>query len=128
MNVIMNVVFTLYLPIRPCEPPTPNAPPTTRPAPVAPYCHCDAHSYSPRVEQYKQLLEKEQKLCQDYEQLRRQVRIERQRKTLSNFYDVPTLMPSIGFSMRMYLCLSIAIGILQAYPNARSMAMTALAQ
>lgn len=51
----------------------PDEAPTIRPAPVAPYCHCDAHSYSPRVEQYKQLLEKEQKLCQDYEQLRKQV-------------------------------------------------------
>ncbi|KPJ18841.1 hypothetical protein RR48_05779 [Papilio machaon] len=58
---------------KPCEPPTPNPPPRTRPAPVAPYCHCDAHSYSPRVEQYKQLLDKEQKLCQDYEQLRQQM-------------------------------------------------------
>ncbi|XP_047507883.1 uncharacterized protein LOC125051541 [Pieris napi] len=58
---------------KPCEPPKPEAAPTTRPAPVAPYCHCDAHSYSPRVEQYKQLLEKEQKLCQDYEQLRKQM-------------------------------------------------------
>ncbi|CAK1542621.1 unnamed protein product [Leptosia nina] len=58
---------------KPCEPPSPEAAPTVRPAPVAPYCHCDAHSYSPRVEQYKQLLEKEQKLCQDYEQLRKQM-------------------------------------------------------
>ncbi|KAG6454132.1 hypothetical protein O3G_MSEX008523 [Manduca sexta] len=58
---------------KPCEPPQPSAAVTVRPAPVAPYCHCDAHSYSPRVEQYKQLLEKEQKLCQDYEQLRRQM-------------------------------------------------------
>ncbi|KAH9643698.1 hypothetical protein HF086_001808, partial [Spodoptera exigua] len=57
----------------PCEPPSPDAAPIVRPAPVAPYCHCDAHSYSPRVEQYKQLLEKEQKLCQDYEQLRKQM-------------------------------------------------------
>ncbi|PZC77536.1 hypothetical protein B5X24_HaOG203249 [Helicoverpa armigera] len=58
---------------RPCEPPSPDTAPIVRPAPVAPYCHCDAHSYSPRVEQYKQLLEKEQKLCQDYEQLRKQL-------------------------------------------------------
>ncbi|CAH0663631.1 unnamed protein product [Chilo suppressalis] len=58
---------------KPCEPPGPNAAPTVRPPPVAPYCHCDAHSYSPRVEQYKQLLEKEQKLCQDYEHLRKQM-------------------------------------------------------
>ncbi|KAM3966112.1 uncharacterized protein ACR2FA_012985 [Aphomia sociella] len=58
---------------KPCEPASPTAAPAVRPAPVAPYCHCDAHSYSPRVEQYKQLLEKEQKLCQDYEQLRRQM-------------------------------------------------------
>ncbi|XP_026751696.2 uncharacterized protein LOC113512117 [Galleria mellonella] len=58
---------------KPCEPPSPTAMPTVQPAPVAPYCHCDAHSYSPRVEQYKQLLEKEQKLCEDYEHLRKQM-------------------------------------------------------
>ncbi|XP_004922836.1 uncharacterized protein LOC114246285 [Bombyx mandarina] len=58
---------------KPCEPPTPSGAPPAQRAPVAPYCHCDAHSYSPRVEQYKQLLEKEQKLCQDYEQLRKQM-------------------------------------------------------
>ncbi|CAK1589100.1 unnamed protein product [Parnassius mnemosyne] len=58
---------------KPCEPPTPNTAPRVRPAPVAPYCHCDVHSYSPRVEQYKQLLEKEQKLCDDYEILRKQM-------------------------------------------------------
>ncbi|XP_049878536.1 uncharacterized protein LOC126375578 [Pectinophora gossypiella] len=56
---------------RPCEPPSPNQSPPPRPPPVVPYCHCDVHSYSPRVEQYKQLLEKEQKLCQDYAQLRK---------------------------------------------------------
>lgn len=67
--------FIMSNPFRPCEPPSPNAAPVERPAPVAPYCHCDAHSYSPRVEQYKQLLEKEQKLCQDYERLRKQVGI-----------------------------------------------------
>ncbi|KAJ2945150.1 hypothetical protein O0L34_g9211 [Tuta absoluta] len=56
---------------RPCEPPSPNQTPPPRPPPVAPYCHCDAHTYSPRVEQYKQLLEKERKLCEDYENLRK---------------------------------------------------------
>ncbi|KAL4713387.1 hypothetical protein ACJJTC_010372 [Scirpophaga incertulas] len=58
---------------KPCEPPHPSATPTIRLAPVAPYCHCDAHSYSPKVEQYKQLLDKEQKLCEDYEHLRKQM-------------------------------------------------------
>lgn len=62
-----------YLFVRPCEPPSPNPKPPPRPPPVTPYCHCDSHSYSPREEQYKQLLEKEMKLCQDYEQLRKQV-------------------------------------------------------
>ncbi|XP_041969883.1 uncharacterized protein LOC121726545 [Aricia agestis] len=58
---------------KPCEPPKPNSTPLARPPPVAPYSHCDSHSYSPRVEQYKQLLEKEQKLCQDYEHLQKQL-------------------------------------------------------
>ncbi|XP_063384441.1 uncharacterized protein LOC134670564 [Cydia fagiglandana] len=58
---------------KPCEPPSPDSAPPMRPAPVAPYCHCDAHSYSPRVQQYQQLLEKEKKLCEDYEQLRKQM-------------------------------------------------------
>ncbi|CAB3251579.1 unnamed protein product [Arctia plantaginis] len=58
---------------KPCEPPIPDPAPHFRPAPVAPYCHCDAHSYEPRVEQYKQLLDKEQKLCQDYAQLSKQM-------------------------------------------------------
>ncbi|XP_048481308.1 uncharacterized protein LOC105386677 [Plutella xylostella] len=58
---------------KPCEPPVPGGGPAPRQAPVAPYCHCDAHAYSPRVDQYALLLEKEQRLCEEYKQLNKQM-------------------------------------------------------
>ncbi|GBP50266.1 hypothetical protein EVAR_88102_1 [Eumeta japonica] len=69
-----SVLFSLRLTnFRPCQPPTREVAPAPRRPPVAPYCHCDAHAYSHKMEHYRQLVNKETELCRDYEKVQEQL-------------------------------------------------------